>query len=145
MRFSLMTGVGVLAAASLLAPSVATAQGSRSQSGQQQLFNSQQNTTTSRQAQGEGVPLYVSPGEIRMVQRRLARLGFNPGPIDGRWRPQTQQALARFQQQAGLNPTGNINLATYHTLRTLRRPGGQFLGMGERQSGIGMQQGSQQQ
>jgi len=139
MRFPSMTGAGLLAAAALLVPQMATAQYFGSQPGQQQ-FGYQQGMYGSQQPQGNGAPLYVSPGEVRLIQRRLARLGLNPGPIDGRWRPQAQQALTQFQQEAGLSPTGNINLATFHALRTMRAPGGQFLGIGEQPSGTGMHQ-----
>lgn len=137
MRFSLITGAGVLAAATALAPTLAAAQQASGQSGQQPQM--QQQTNSGQQLQGEGAPIYVSPHEVRLVQRRLARLGFDPGPIDGQWRPETQQALAQFQQQAGLSPTGNINITTFQALRSVRRPGGQFLGLGQPQSGMGMQ------
>ena len=139
MRFPSVTGAGLLAAAALLVPQMATAQQYGNQPGQQQ-FGAQQGIASSQQPQGKGVPLYVSPREVRLIQRRLARLGLNPGPVDGRWQPQTQQALAEFQQGAGLSPTGNINLATFHALRSMRAPGGQFLGIGEQPSGTGLQQ-----
>ncbi|MCL4766198.1 MAG: peptidoglycan-binding protein [Hyphomicrobiaceae bacterium] len=97
--------------------------------------------STRQQTLGEGAPLYVSPGEVRQIQRRLARIGLDPGPIDGRWDPQTQQALARFQQHVGLPPTGNVDLTTFNALRNARRSSGQFLGLGEQGSGTGMRQG----
>lgn len=138
MRFWLITGAGVLAAAVGLTPAVA--QQSFGQPGQQLSQPQQQAGTTQQQLQGEGVPLYISPGEVRLVQRRLARLGFDPGPIDGRWRPEAKQALARFQQQAGLSPTGNINVTTFNALRTARSSGGRFLGIGpQQQPEAGMQ------
>ncbi len=37
----------------------------------------------------------------------LARLGFNPGPIDGTLDPQTQEALRRFEQARRLPVTGD--------------------------------------
>lgn len=142
MRFLSITGAGVLAAAVGLASTPATAQQSAGQPGPQLSQTQQQQAGSSQQQiQGQGVPLYVSPYEVKLVQRRLARLGLNPGPIDGRWRPQVQQALAQFQQQAGLDPTGNINVSTFNALRSARRPGGQFLGIGpQQQRGMGMQQ-----
>ena len=135
MRSSTITGV--LAALIALAPSMASAQQASDQP--RQLGQMQQQAGSGQQLQGRGAPLYISPDEVRSIQRRLARLGFDPGPIDGRWHPETEQALAQFQQQAGLSPTGNVNFATFHALRNFRRPGGQFLGLGQPQSGMEMQ------
>lgn len=133
MRFWLTTGAGALAVAVGLTP--ATAQQAAGQPGQQLSQSQQQAGSSQHQVQGEGAPLYVSPPEVSLIQRRLARLGFDPGPVDGHWRPQAQQALAQFQQRAGLSPTGNINITTFNALRTAQRSGGQFLGLGEEQGG----------
>jgi hypothetical protein len=46
------------------------------------------------------------------AQRRLARLGFDPGPPDGLLGPRTTAALRAFQRSAGLNVTGLLDEAT---------------------------------
>ncbi len=48
-------------------------------------------------------------GVAASVQRALDRRGYDAGPADGVIGPQTQNAIAAFQRDRGLNPTGNIN------------------------------------
>jgi len=43
------------------------------------------------------------------VQARLSNLGFEPGAIDGTVGPKTQRALADFQADFGLDPTGELD------------------------------------
>src|SRR5262245_25091760 len=52
----------------------------------------------------------VEPGDpdVLQVQARLKELGHDPGPSDGRMRPQTQAALKAFQKDYGLATTGEI-------------------------------------
>ena len=45
---------------------------------------------------------------IMRVQRKLKRLGYDPGPIDGRLGPSTRAALRRFQRANNMPPTGEI-------------------------------------
>lgn len=52
------------------------------------------------------------PRHVADVQRRLAARGFDPGPIDGEWGPQTARALAAFQWACGLPATGQLDRAT---------------------------------
>jgi lipoprotein-anchoring transpeptidase ErfK/SrfK len=49
----------------------------------------------------------ASPGLT--LQAALDRSGFSPGEIDGRPGPVTKRALAAFQQEHGLAPTGEID------------------------------------
>ena len=43
---------------------------------------------------------------VRGLQRRLRRAGFSPGPVDGRYGPLTEAAVARFQAAHGLTASG---------------------------------------
>lgn len=43
------------------------------------------------------------------VQKLLARLGYNAGTADGRFGPQTREAVIAFQKEAGLPETGTID------------------------------------
>jgi N-acetylmuramoyl-L-alanine amidase len=43
-------------------------------------------------------------------QNALVNLGYNPGPIDGVFGPQTRQALVEFQKDIGLVPDGIWNI-----------------------------------
>jgi peptidoglycan hydrolase-like protein with peptidoglycan-binding domain len=67
-----------------------------------------------RRALGPGAGYRTVSGSpaVRVLQRRLARRGFDPGPIDGRYGPLTIAAVARFQQTHHLTITG---IAGTHT------------------------------
>lgn len=54
---------------------------------------------------------------VREVQRRLRRLGYAVGPVDGRLGPRTRAALAWFQRKHGLPSDGRAVLATVRHLR----------------------------
>lgn len=58
----------------------------------------------------------LNPRTVHDVQRRLARSGYYRGPQDGVWGPETQNALARFQQGRGLQANGQLNPATVAAL-----------------------------
>ena len=51
---------------------------------------------------------YAGNGSTRVqaLQRRLRRAGFSPGPVDGRYGPLTEAAVARFQAAHGLTVSG---------------------------------------
>ena len=138
-------------------PGLATAQQSGQQQRSSQQFGQQQPSQQqgqqrfgqqqfgqNQQLQGEGAPLYASPGELMEVQSRLAQLGLDPGPQDGQWGSQTQQALEQFQNQRGLSATGNLNFATMSALGIqVGHDGSAMAGMGggmmqSQQRGMGM-------
>ena len=50
----------------------------------------------------------MSAADRRQIQTALARLGYDPGPVDGVFGPQTLAAIRRFQQAIGAEPTGVI-------------------------------------
>lgn len=51
------------------------------------------------------------------VQKRLNDLGYNPGPIDGKFGKKTADAIKKFQEENNLAPTGTINNETVLKLR----------------------------
>jgi peptidoglycan hydrolase-like protein with peptidoglycan-binding domain/tetratricopeptide (TPR) repeat protein len=53
---------------------------------------------------------------VRAVQRRLASLGYRPGPIDGRYGPRTGAAVVRFQATHGLTADGIAGARTLAAL-----------------------------
>jgi peptidoglycan hydrolase-like protein with peptidoglycan-binding domain len=59
---------------------------------------------------------------VRELQRRLIRAGYPPGPVDGRYGPRTEQAVARFQAARGLSVDGIAGALTLAHLGTLRTP-----------------------
>jgi peptidoglycan hydrolase-like protein with peptidoglycan-binding domain len=46
------------------------------------------------------------PALVVLIQDRLDRAGYNPGPVDGRFGSRTESALREFEQDAGLPVTG---------------------------------------
>lgn len=67
---------------------------------------------TSAQAESD-----IEPG-VATVQRALAALGYDPGPPDGVMGPRTREAIAAFQRDRGLTPTGTIDRGTAAALRS---------------------------
>jgi peptidoglycan hydrolase-like protein with peptidoglycan-binding domain len=66
---------------------------------------------------------YVPGGSdaVRSLQRRLARTGNAPGPIDGRFGPRTKRAVMRFQRSPGLHVDGIAGPITLGRLLTAGR------------------------
>ena len=63
--------------------------------------------------------LYPGAGEngpsstrVQALQRGLIRAHINPGPVDGRYGPRTEQAVRRYQTTHGLDVTGIAKAAT---------------------------------
>jgi peptidoglycan hydrolase-like protein with peptidoglycan-binding domain len=58
---------------------------------------------------------YRSPGgsqRVRRIQRTLHRLGYECGPVDGLFGPQTKASVQWFQMKHGFDPSGIIDSAT---------------------------------
>ena len=69
----------------------------------------------------EGSMVSIDRGDVRMIQLKLQRDGYDPGTADGYWGQQTADALADFQRANGIAATGNLNLKTIRALGI--RPG----------------------
>src|SRR6266540_5095581 len=57
---------------------------------------------------------------VRTIQRRLTARGFDPKGIDGGYGKNTRKAVRVFQQQNGLQPTGEVSVLTWRKL--MNRP-----------------------
>ena len=55
---------------------------------------------------------------IANVQSQLARLGYDPGPLDGLAGRKTREAVRAFQAALGITPTGRISEELLLLLRT---------------------------
>jgi peptidoglycan hydrolase-like protein with peptidoglycan-binding domain len=63
---------------------------------------------------------YSRPGgsdRVREVQRRLTRLGYRPGPVDGLFGPRTRAATRWFQYKHSLPLTGRVSRSTLAVLQ----------------------------
>ncbi len=47
-------------------------------------------------------------GKVTAVQEGLARLGYDPGPADGKYGPMTKRAIERYQADHGLLTDGLV-------------------------------------
>jgi peptidoglycan hydrolase-like protein with peptidoglycan-binding domain len=61
-------------------------------------------------------------GTVRNIQAGLQRLGYDPGPADGRYGPQTEAAIRRFQQDNGLPVDGQPTASLWQQIQQ-RAPG----------------------
>ena len=48
----------------------------------------------------------LSGGDVRQLEKGLARLGFDPGPVDGTYDSETSAAVAKWYTSAGWEPFG---------------------------------------
>jgi peptidoglycan hydrolase-like protein with peptidoglycan-binding domain len=65
-------------------------------------------------------PALATPGaapDLRLVQSLLEYLGCNPGPVDGRPGPRTQNAITGFQRSHGAAATGEADPGLFAALR----------------------------
>jgi peptidoglycan hydrolase-like protein with peptidoglycan-binding domain len=53
---------------------------------------------------------------VQQIQQALNSKGYNTGAVDGKMGQKTQQALTKFQQAQGLQPTGQLDQQTLAAL-----------------------------
>ena len=58
-----------------------------------------------------------SGAEVKQVQQILQGQGYNVGPVDGIYGPQTQAAVQAFQKSKGLIPDGIVGPLTWAALQ----------------------------
>jgi peptidoglycan hydrolase-like protein with peptidoglycan-binding domain len=66
---------------------------------------------------GDGYERWNGSAQVRNVQRMLRRVGYEVGPIDGLFGPQTRAAVQWFQGDHALRPRGVVNPVTLRRLR----------------------------
>ncbi len=104
---TLATGVALAAPVYAQAPGMA------------QFGGAQQQRIVNETARTQGVPIMISPAGIRMIQQKLNAGGYNAGPLTGNWDRPVAFAMTNFQKAMGLEPTGNVNVASLNALGLL--------------------------
>ena len=99
----------------------AALQQGQAQTNQPQQNQAQQNEPEQNQPQQAGVgaaggAVHLGPEQIRQAQMVLKQKGFDVGLADGIMGPRTRKALIAFQQQQGLQATGQIDERTVTAL-----------------------------
>jgi peptidoglycan hydrolase-like protein with peptidoglycan-binding domain len=59
-------------------------------------------------AEAQEAALNLAPVMRALIEQRLAGLGLDPGPTDGRFDAQTRRAISRYQSARGMDPTGYL-------------------------------------
>jgi len=55
-------------------------------------------------------------GSVQNAQTALKRLGYDPGPIDNSYGPQTRTAILKFQRSQHLPATGVLDRDTWSAI-----------------------------
>lgn len=76
-------------------------------------------TTLFRRTPYERAPLEVQRNTLKRAQSRLAREGFYRGAVDGQPGPDTQRAIAAYQRDADLSPSGRLDMDTLTDMNLL--------------------------
>ena len=58
----------------------------------------------------------LNRGDIQVAEAHLQDFGFDPGPVDGIYTPQTQAAVRAYQARYGLPVSGLLDYATRREL-----------------------------
>jgi peptidoglycan hydrolase-like protein with peptidoglycan-binding domain len=69
-------------------------------------------------SQSLGASSSVGDAQVTQIQQSLNAMGLNAGPVDGKMGPRTQAALRQFQQQKGLQASGQADQQTLAALST---------------------------
>jgi peptidoglycan hydrolase-like protein with peptidoglycan-binding domain len=76
------------------------------------LNNNNGNSNNDAEAAAREEALNLNPVLRRLIESRLASLGFNPGDIDGRFDRRTRRAIADYQSRSRLTSTGFMDQPT---------------------------------
>jgi peptidoglycan hydrolase-like protein with peptidoglycan-binding domain len=58
----------------------------------------------------------LTQGDIQVAEEHLRQFGFDPGPVDGIYTPQTKAAIRAFQARYGLSASGLLDRSTRREL-----------------------------
>lgn len=78
--------------------------------------NASQDQSGNQQAQNTINPSQLDRQQIRRIQTALDHKGFNVKRADGKWGPETEAAVKRFQQKQNLQGNGQLDQQTLGAL-----------------------------
>ncbi|HEV2834368.1 MAG TPA: L,D-transpeptidase family protein [Pyrinomonadaceae bacterium] len=84
------------------------------------VLSSNHSAALSKVKKREGGPLKRT--ELKEAERRLSRMGFSTGPVDGVVDSATQLALVTFQKWEGRKITGRLTRAEFNAIRDADLP-----------------------
>jgi peptidoglycan hydrolase-like protein with peptidoglycan-binding domain len=65
---------------------------------------------------GGGSSTVASSGQTRNIQQALSQRGYDVGPVDGIYGPQTRRAISQFQRDNNMDVTGRPNAQVANAL-----------------------------
>ena len=105
------------ALASALSLSVsAYAQGDSNSQDRSDWSKATQRVESMNEQQSQGEEPSQSPAIVKQAQEKLGAMGKEVGTADGQMDAKTQQALKEYQQENGLQPTGQLDRQTVAAL-----------------------------
>jgi murein L,D-transpeptidase YcbB/YkuD len=112
---ALGAGGGAVAGAVVAGPVGAVVGGVGGAYAGHEVAGKDQSTRSSAYSSSAATSRY-DPTTVRNVQQALNDKGYDAGPIDGQWGPNTEDAVRRFQQASGLPQTGELEGSTLSAL-----------------------------
>jgi len=121
--FALLVAVTLgVSAASAQSQGAASANSTASKSGSSAHHTKKTSRKSKRRERGQKAP---TPDRISEIQQALAKDGSYEGKPNGKWDESTVEAMKRFQESHGLNPSGKLDAKTL-----------QHLGLGSQTTGV---------
>ena len=105
----------------------------------------QKQDSQAQSGQKQQVSQRHSPEVVKQVQERLSQQGYDPGPVDGKMGPKTQQALKKLQEDRSLQTSGQLDQQTLATLNVGQGGSASTGASGSASSGQSSKQPSQEQ
>lgn len=68
---------------------------------------------------GQSQQVQLTPKLVEEIQHTLNKHGYAAGHVDGTWGEDTSKALKSFQEDHGLQATGDVNVQTMKALKLL--------------------------
>jgi len=106
-------GAVLLVSAAPVVSTVGTAAAAQSSAKKKKNSSSKSKKKANAKVHGQTAP---TPDRIREIQTALNREGALQGQPTGKWDEPTTDAMKKFQESHGLNPTGKIDAGTLNKL-----------------------------